>query len=45
MKNFLIINFNKQMIFEIYKYEGCLYGNINDGIVNKNVFISVMLGF
>ena len=45
MNNFLIINFNKQMKFEVYKYGGYLYDNINDGIVNKNIFVSVVLGF
>jgi len=33
------------MKFEVYKYRGYLYDNINDRIVNKNIFVSVVLGF
>ena len=33
------------MKFEVYKYEGCLYDNINDEFINKSVFISVVLDF
>ena len=42
---FLIINFNEQIKFIIYKSGGCLHDNISDEIINENTFISVESSF
>jgi hypothetical protein len=45
MDNFWIINFNEQLEFQVYKCEDCSHNNIGDEMVDKNVIISVELGF
>ena len=45
MDNFWIINFNKWMVFQVYKCGGCSHDNINDEIIDGNVFVSVESSF
>jgi hypothetical protein len=39
MDNFWIINFNELMKFQVYKYEGCSYNNIEDEIIDESVIV------
>ena len=41
MDNFLIINFNEQNEFKIYKYGGCSHDNIDDEIIDESAFVLV----
>ena len=41
MDNFLIINFNEQNEFKIYKYGGCSHDNIDDEIIDESSFVLV----
>jgi hypothetical protein len=41
MDNFLIINFNEQIEFQVYKFGGCSHDNIGNEIVVGSAFISV----
>ena len=43
--NFLIINFNECMKFQVYKYWGCSYNNIDNEIIDESAFVLVELGF
>jgi len=45
MDNFLIINFNERMEFQVYKYKSYSYDNIYDEMIDESVFVSVELGF
>ena len=45
MDNFLIINFNERMEFQVYKCGGYQHDNIDDEIVDGNTFVSVESGF
>jgi hypothetical protein len=45
MDNFLIINFNERMEFQVYKYKSYSYDNIYDEMIDESAFVSVELGF
>lgn len=45
MDNLLIINFNGQMEFQVYKYRGYSHDNIGDKIIDGSAFVLVKLGF
>jgi len=45
MDNFWIINFNKWMVFQVYKCGGYSHDNINDEIIDGNVFVLVESSF
>ena len=40
MDHFWKINFNKWIKFQVYKYEGNSYDNIDDEIIDKSFFVS-----